>query len=141
MPYDMETATWRDVKRFITDAKLDSDEYFAYSGDDSADEKRIPGEQIWSRDATHATRWIEVAWVPGGSEGYYVHVRKIVTPLSPHGIQNGPQQTSVRMLGKFWSPARAAFACDILTRFLYVLQDPQTLIQMGKDNFKAYVES
>jgi len=89
---------------------------------------------VWSDNATHNTKWIEVSWVKARGKGFYVHVRKII-----NNHRGGkPTEYVLAMVGKYWSPVRAAFACDLLTRFIYGIDDPAVLAAIGRQHYAEH---
>lgn len=115
--------TWHDALEFVKAAGLDLDEYFHMSpGIDKETRKSVWDEK--------GVRNIAVWWAPGGSEGYYVHVDRQL-------IQIGEvSRHEPAMLGKFWSPARAAFASEIMVRLFYgIFKDPNELIEAARKNY------
>lgn len=92
--------TWGDVEKFVKKAGLDKSEYF------HIDVPSMRDQVVWDEKGI---RWIAVWWVRGGSEGWYVHVERVVS----HG------ERIPAMLGKFWSAQEAAAAATALTRLFY----------------------
>jgi hypothetical protein len=75
-------------------------------------------------------RHVAVWWAPGANEGYYVHVERQI-------VKGRENFFKLAMLGKFWTPIRAAFAAQFLVRLFYGLyKDPQELIEAAKQNYK-----
>lgn len=119
--------TWDDAEDFVKVAGLDKDEYFhiTNSREDIVDEA-LRKMVIWDEKGI---RNIAIWWAPGANEGYYVHVDRVV-------IIEGKPVYKIAMLGKFWTPVRAAFASDILVRLFYHLfKDPKDLIEAAKKNY------
>lgn len=123
--------TWDDALDFVIAAGLDRDEYFRFSTLGSADSERLRKTIIWDEKGL---RYIAVWWAPGSSEGYYVHVdREFSRAAEGHRYERA-------MVGKFWSPARAAFASEILVRFFYGLfKDPNELLEAARKNYDENV--
>lgn len=119
--------TWDDVVSFIKAAGLDKDEYFSISLAQPNNEEAFRKTVIWDEKGI---RNLAVWWAPGANEGYYVHVDRL--------LMKGRQvDHELAMLGKFWSPARAAFAADLLVRLFYGLfKDPNELIEAAEKNYK-----
>ena len=101
--------TWDDVYNYGKTSGFEDDEYLSFRsyGDDEYDTSL----QVWKPE----TQRIIVFWVPGGSEGYYVHIAE---------IQDGSRFRE-RGLGKYWTAERAAEVTDALTRFVYGQDHPQ----------------
>jgi hypothetical protein len=105
MPELARPLTWGDVMEFVTMNGLHHEEYFSLcQGVKATDE-------VW-KDA----RWVAVYWVEGGSEGYYLHIDRIVW-----NEERQVNETQTYALGKFWSKASAAVAVTWLTPFVYGL--------------------
>jgi len=122
--------TWDDALEFVKATGLDTDEYFQISRGGGADEENLRKTVIWDEKGL---RNIVVWWAPGGSEGYYVHVDR---EFSQAGERHRYERA---MLGKFWSPERAAFASGILVRLFYGLfKDPSELIEAARKNYDEH---
>lgn len=121
--------TWADAEEFIKAAGFDRDEYFHLQtrGGATVGTAELRKIVIWDENALRA---ISVWWTPGTNEGYYVHVERV--------LAKGREIThEMAMLGKFWSPARAAFACEILVRLFYgIFKDVTELVDASKKNYE-----
>lgn len=120
MAMDSETddVTWADVAAFIKAAHLDRSEYFH----EHVAQATLK-ERIWARGYPCAY------WMRGGSEGWYVHVARNVRSERKSFHED-------LFLGKFWSADDAAFAVDLLTRFMNgEFSDVQDLIARGTERF------
>ena len=72
---------------------------------------------------------VHAYWLAGGSEGWYVHVAR---NYKPSREQREPTHQDL-MLGKFWTPQDAAFAAEIITRFMNgVFKDVDELISESR---------
>jgi hypothetical protein len=124
--------TWDDVEKFVKAAGLDKDEYFHLytSGGIGHREEALRKTVVWDEKGI---RNVAVWWTPGANEGYYLQVdRRLFSESGRGGVDH-----HVAMLGKFWSPARAAFASDLLVRLFYGLfEDPNELIEAAKKNYE-----
>jgi hypothetical protein len=124
---DSMKMTWNDAEEFVKAAGLDKDEYFHISTARITNEEVLRNTVIWDEKGI---RNVAVWWAPGANEGYYVHVdrelkreREVVHELA--------------MLGKFWSPARASFAAELLVRLFYGLfKDPNELLEGARRNYE-----
>jgi len=119
--------TWDDVVEFIKAAGLDQDEYFhiSTSSGDVGDEA-LRKTVIWDENGL---RNVAIWWAPGANEGYYVHVDRQL-------LKGRDFVYKLALLGKFWSPIRAAFASQILVRLFYgMFKDHNELIEASKKNY------
>lgn len=120
---DVDYPTWADVDQLVKEAHLDQAEYFsARNMPDSVREK-----DIWERGNPFAY------WLKGGSEGWYVHVgqrRWGGQAATEHALHED------LLLGKFWTPEDAAFAADLLTRFMNgEFRSYDELVAEGRERF------
>lgn len=60
------------------------------------------------------TRWIAVYWVIGGSEGYYIHVERIMRPSDA----SGNYMRRWAMVGKVYNQDQAILVTSALQRFI-----------------------
>ena len=104
MNTDLGNMTWADVAEFVREAHLDRKEYFSVGESRASFNK----DEIWGKGYPSAY------WLAGGSEGWYVHVAR---NYKPSREQREPTHQDL-MLGKFWTPQDAAFAAEIITRFM-----------------------
>lgn len=93
--------TWGDVLDYAVAQGYAQDEYFDLS---VGNPKSLLDEPVWDS----STSWISVFWVVGDSEGYYVHVERI--------IDKGQRQ--LVLLGKFWDWERAMACVNELQRLV-----------------------
>lgn len=96
-PPTADTMTWNELEAWMRRSGLDKDEYVAnfwrYDG-----RPALGDTKVWDGDA--GVRWISVFWVVGGSEGYYVHIERIM-----HGQPEDRRECM--LLAKFWDVERA----------------------------------
>jgi hypothetical protein len=106
-PKGTDETTMQDLMNFIRGARLDYEEYFSSVFDryTHADAGVTSASPLFGRD----TRDIAVWWAPGGSEGYKVHVESV----DKYGVH-----TAIAV-GKFWDPRKAAFAANLISRWVY----------------------
>lgn len=126
-----ETYTWEDLDDLFRqyEREGESTEYLNTRPDyDSLPEKdRLHLDQpVWRK----GVRWIEVSWVVGGSEGYYVHFR-------PAGLDS----SKLYALGKFWDNIDANRCADFFTRFFNGLRMTQAEIDAFPEYDKDEVPS
>jgi hypothetical protein len=120
--------TWADAEQFVKAAGLDRDEYFHISTASSATigTAELRKTVIWDEKGM---RNVAVWWAPGANEGYYVHVDRQL-------VKGRDVTYELAMLGKFWSPIRAAFAAELLVRLFYGLfKDPNELLEAAKKSY------
>jgi hypothetical protein len=126
---DPNLMTWEDAERFTKAAGLDKEEYFSIhvAGLGDFSEENFRTMLIWDEKGI---RHVAVWWAPGANEGYYVHVERQV-------VKGRDSTSKIAMLGKFWSPLRAAAAVDLLVRLFYgVYRDPNEIIAAAKKSFE-----
>lgn len=120
--------TWGDAEDFAKAAGLDRDEYFHLqtSGRATVGTAELRRTVIWDEEGI---RDVAVWWAPGANEGYYVHVERLLS-------KGREVVRESAMLGKFWSPIRAAFASNLLVRLFYGLfKDPNELLEAAKKSY------
>ncbi len=107
-----DSFTFEDLEKFIRANGLGNDEHFGIEHHDWKTGQRIDDrrrEQIY----TPGVRWIAVWWVVGGSEGYWVHVARIIP-------SDGPENPAAEQiaLGKGWSIEWAERSVRLLQKYI-----------------------
>lgn len=102
-----EDYTWDDLDPLFNQFEKEGNttEYLETRADYEAlpkEDRLYLDQPVWRE----GVRWIEVSWVIGGSEGYYVHFRPA-----------GRDSSKLFALGKFWDNADASHCADFFTRF------------------------
>ena len=124
MSFIASPETWGEISRFISDNGLREDEYFQFCWPYDGASVDMAAQPIWTEQA----RWISVYMVVGGSEGWSCHVDRILEAEPHYRIDHV-------MSGKFWSPAAALRAVDMLTRLFYGV--PQEVTSSPADSRQA----
>lgn len=107
----MSIETWQDLNDALCAQGFDEDEYLSLSWRDwyeTPDYRNLP---IFDNNA----HWISAYAVRGGSEGWYVHIDKIVVA----GRFSGTKTCETMLLAKFWSLDRALECVNAATRLIY----------------------
>ena len=109
--------TWRELHESLAAAGFADDEYLSLAYD-------LRGQwddDVWGKVGDEWTRWIACYWVEGGSEGWYVHIDRM---LPKGGAENGFDSTPM-VLGKFWDWERAEKCAQFATRLVYGVRQDQ----------------
>ena len=101
-----DSFTWNDVLEFIREEGFDKDEYFSLSPVD----RGYLDRQVW--DGGIDIWCIPVYWMVGGSEGYYVHVDRLIID------EGNGNRSQLMLLGKFWDKERAKEAVVAISEFI-----------------------
>jgi hypothetical protein len=118
--------TWLDVAAFVKKAHLDRSEYFRseYFSPSRGVLDEVGKDTIWPGKGRPCAYWMA-----GGSEGWYVHV-----DAKRSGVPRDTHENI--LLGKFWTAADAAFAADLVSRFMNgVFKSVDDLVAEGVARF------
>ena len=113
-----DTLTIRKVLDFIHKNEYDLDEYFSASCYivNSSMEHGGPGGSLDDPLYSDQTKWIAVFYVVGSSEGWYVHVDRVIIP--PEDAKIGDYYHQIVLVGKFWERERAEQAVTAITKYI-----------------------
>jgi hypothetical protein len=105
-----EINTWGELYKALRDAGYGDDEYInpSYHYDD----KNADQQPIWDT----YVRYIACFWVVGNSEGYYVHIDRVLAKDIYKGVRELVPQTMI--LGKFWQWERAQECANFAQRLV-----------------------